>query len=78
MRQTIIERIEVTIVNRTSLAARRALGSTKPAGHSKIATPLWIMTSVQDRARVSGERVYMPKIRFRKSSTSRFTVPCAI
>ena len=36
MRQTSIEAVATTIVNRTSLAARRALGSTKLAGQKKI------------------------------------------
>ena len=78
MRQTSIEAAATTIVNRTSLAARRALGSTKLAGQRKIDMPLWIMTSVHASARVSGVRVYMLKIWFRDSSTTTLTAPWAI
>ena len=78
MRQTSIEAVATTIVNRTSLAARRALGSTKLAGQRKIYMPLWIMTSVHASARVSGVRVYMLKIWFRDSSTTTLTAPWAI
>ncbi len=58
------------MVKRTSLAARRALGSTKLAGQRKIDMPLWIITSVHASARVSGVRVYMLKIWFKDSSTT--------
>ena len=73
-----MEIVATTIVYRTSLAARRALGSTKLAGHSKIEKPLCIMTSVNASARVSGVRVYILKISLSSSSTVTFTAPWAM
>ena len=48
-------RIETTIVNLTSLAARRALGSTKEAGHKKRPQPEWICTSRMASSMVAPE-----------------------
>ena len=53
MRQTSIEAVATTIVNRTSLAARRALGSTKDRVHSRMAKPAWIRTSSSESTIVS-------------------------
>ena len=43
-------RMDTTMVNFTSLAARRALGSTKDSGQKMMAQPAWMVTSVMPNA----------------------------
>ena len=77
-RHTTMDATDTTMVNRTSLAARRALGSTKAAGHSRMPMPQWMTISRRESWSVSGERVYScissgsPKI------TSALTAPWAM
>ena len=73
-----MDRMEVSMVKRTSLAARRALGRTKPAGHRKMALPAWIITSSQARWRVSSERVYTLSSGFRKIKIRALVAPWAM
>ena len=49
-------RMDTTMVNFTSLAARRALGSTKDSGQKIMAQPAWMVTSVMASSIVSPER----------------------
>ena len=73
-RQTSIETTDATIVNFTSLAARRALGSTKAAGQIRIPMAQWMMTSSAARLRVSGDRVYI----FSTTPSDRMTAALAM
>ena len=56
MRHIIIEAMEVIIVKRTSLAALRAFGKTKEAGHINMAKPACIITRIHDSLLVSGDK----------------------
>ena len=47
--------METIIVNLTSLAARRALGSTKERGQSSIAKPAWMQARMMESSIVSPE-----------------------
>ena len=49
-RQTSMDSTETIMVKRTSLAARRALGSTKASGQMRIEKTAWMHTSCAERA----------------------------
>ena len=56
MRNAIMEPIPTNMVNRTSLAARKALGRTKAAGHRMMENAAGQMTSFYVSSTVWGDR----------------------
>ena len=51
-----MDAIPTRMVNCTSLAARRALGSVKDMGQNSMPNPLWIQISRKARSAVSGDK----------------------